>query len=131
MTTPTTGITWFSLSLDEEARLTTSEAAGEGVGEIVRVERARGDCCGCCGPIRGSTVVFGTRLQAGRVVGGLVAFLGGIVAAVVLSVLVLGLESYGAADAAATGTLTVVPPVAAAGDAVGTIDLASGEFGSG
>lgn len=88
---PTNG-KWFELNIDEGAA-----QDGLAVGEVVVVERARGDCCGCCGPIRPDPRYgggSGTDLGVGRFVGGVVAFIGGIVSATLLAVVVWSLDSY-------------------------------------
>ena len=114
---------WFVLNLDDEAAVTAEAGAtrASAIGEIVQIERSGGDCCGCCGPIledprgRGgaSAPFLGVDIGVGRFVGGAFAFVGGVLAATVLTVVVWSLDSYGGAAISGVG------------------DVASGELGSG
>ena len=130
MTTTGNSGRWFVLHLDDSVHSVNTaadsaeagnEPMGAVFGKIVQVQRAQGDCCGCCGPIHrdprygNSPLVpfWGMELGVGRLVGGAVASIAGVVSATLLTVVVWSLDSY--ADAVASGA----------------IEIGSGELGSG
>ena len=105
--TPGAGGRWFVLDIDEKRFDGNVERFGvyrdDGFSDgIVRVERARGDCCGCCGNpfprVDRIHSLSGERWgsSAGtQLVGGAVAFLVGLLGAALLVVVVWSLDSYG------------------------------------
>lgn len=112
---------WFALDIDEVSRQQpTATGAPTKTGEVVMVERARGDCCGCCGPLGGGRHHSGVNgpievpFLDTRFVGGVVAFVGGVLSAALLVVLVWSMDSFGGES----------------GDEL-VSDFASGESGSG
>ena len=113
-----TAAAWFVLDIDDDAGRRATNSSAKTGGGVVVVERARGDCCGCCGPLGGGRVgtaspngyplavpFLDTREELGRVVAGAIAFVGGLVSAALLVVLVWSIDSFGDAQSDAVSDL--------------------------